>query len=662
MTSADTTPGKPEQNIPGPFHGQSPRQNLSDALASGGLVLDGAMGTALYSKGLLYSRSMDAANLDQANLVAQVHGEYVAAGAQVVTANTFGANRFRLRPHGLENKVRDINVAGIQLARTSNPNGWVLGSMGPTGMLFGDRANPSTDQAREGFLEQAQILVECGVDGLVLETFRQPQELQLALDAVRELQTTFPVIACVSFDPQGTLADGTPPEAVADSMVRWGATAIGVNCADGPAGVYEMVIRMGSPGVPVVAVPNAGLPKRVDGRFAYMATPEYFQLYARRLFKAGISAVGGCCGTTPDHIRKIAAAARMVGSHPTESGGGGARDPARSSAPTPSGAPSVVSPGGRPAQVAQEGTAAPGVEVVPTEKKGPLPAKLGKQFVVSVEINPPAGMDLSRALRSARTLQEGGVDVINVADGPRASVRMGNMALCLRIQDQLGMPSLMHVTTRDRNLLGLVAHLMASHELGLRNLVVITGDPPKMGDFPDASAVYDTDSIGLLRVVNGLNHGRDPGGKPLQAATSFFCATGAEPAAVDFDREVRRLHAKVQAGAEMIMTQPVYDPDVLDRFLKVAEPLGIPVLVGLLPLASAKNAEFIHNEVPGMRIPTGVRERMGRAGSGDPGRREGVAIAREMLEAVKDRVQGAYIMPPFGRTDLALQVIEGIVR
>ena len=612
-----------------------------DALARGGLVFDGAMGTALYERGVLYTQSFDQVSLARPELVRQVHESYLRAGADLLSTNSFGANRFRLAAHGLEAEVEPINRAAVALAREiAGDAAYVGGSIGPTGTTWKTLSPADVARVRAAFREQCAVLLAAGVDVLLLETFRQPAEIRVALEAALEVAgSAVPVVASVSFDPFGTMADGTGPEAMGQQLQQWGAHAVGVNCADGPAGVYEMVTRMLGQGVPIVAQPNAGLPHRVDGRFAYMATPDYFQLYARRLYKAGVKAVGGCCGTTAEHIRKIKAAARMAGATAQVDSGGGMRD-----------------------EEAPRLEVAPGVAVIPREQKGPLGAKLGQQFVVSVEINPPPGLTLDKALDGAAMLRDAGVDVINVADGPRASARMGNLALCVRVQQKLGMPALMHVTTRDRNLLGLLAHLLAAHELGVHDLVVITGDPPKMGDFPDATPVYDLDSVGLLRLIAGLNRGLDPGGKPLGQATRFLCATGAEPAAQDYARELTRLRAKHDAGAEFVMTQPVYDADILERFLAEAAPLGLPVLVGLLPLASHKNAEFLHNEVPGMRVPETIRERMRKAGSGARARAEGVAIAREMLERVKDRVAGAYVMPPFGRYDLAVDIIKGIVR
>jgi methionine synthase I (cobalamin-dependent)/5,10-methylenetetrahydrofolate reductase len=611
------------------------------ALAAGGLVFDGAMGSLLYEKGNLYTACFEEMNLSRAEVILQIHRGYAEAGAEVIETNTFGANRFRLARHGFESKTRDINIAGVKLAReAAGKRAFVAGSVGPTGLTLEALSAEQIEDIAAAFREQCEALVEEGVDALILETFRQPDEIKLALEAALVAsEGKVPVIACVSFDESGTTADGQAPEEVARLLAEWQANAIGVNCATGPAGVYEMLTRMKGPSLPLVAIPNAGLPQRVDGRLAYMATPEYFQVYARRLFKAGASAVGGCCGTTPDHIRKIASAARMVAGGHGADAGGGMRD-----------------------ESAHKIEVAPGAIVVATEDKGEVGKKLGKKFIVSVEVNPPPGLSIETALESARVLKRGGVDMINVADGPRAQARMGNLALCLRIQQEVGLPALMHVTSRDRNLLGQVAHLLAAHELGVRNLVVITGDPPKMGDFPNASAVYDTDSIGMLRLISAMNRGYDPGGKPLGGATQFLCATGAEPGAHDYQREIDRLREKIDAGAELIMTQPVYDPDVLDRMLRDIEGFGVPVLVGLLPLASYRNAEFLHNEVPGMKVPEPIRERMKKAGTGEGGRSEGIAIAREMLLAVKDRVGGAYVMPPFGKHEVALRVLEGIVR
>ncbi|MGE0784518.1 MAG: bifunctional homocysteine S-methyltransferase/methylenetetrahydrofolate reductase [Sandaracinaceae bacterium] len=626
------------------------RPSLIRALEERPVVFDGAMGTALYERGVLYTNNFDQQSLLKPDLIREIHRAHLEAGAEVLETNTFGGNRYRLASHRLEDEVEAINRAGVKLAReVAGADAWVVGSIGPSGTIVKTVNEKEKPNLRAAFRDQAAVLAEEGVDALVLETFRQPEELTLAIEGARAgSREAVPLIAMLSFDAFGTTADGKQPDEVARMLVDLGVDAVGVNCADGPAGVYEMATRMLEGGLPVVAVPNAGLPRRVDGRFAYMATPDYFLVYARRMFKSGIRGVGGCCGTTAEHVRQIAMAARMLRQG----------EPRRESSP-----PEVSSIAMRDLTRMPPDAVAPGIEVTPLADKGLVGSALTQgKFLVSVEVNPPPGLSLDQALEGARLLKDGGVDVINVADGARATARMGNLALCYRIQRELEMPALMHVTTRDRNVLGLVAHLLASHELGVTNLVVITGDPPKMGDFPDATAVYDLDSVGLLRLVDGLNRGFDPGGKPLASATRFLAATGAEPAAHDYARELSRLAQKRDAGADMVMTQPVYDAKVLDRFLDDVKPLGIPVLVGLLPLASYRNAEFLHNEVPGMSIPEPIRERMRKAGSGPEGRAEGVRIAREMLESVKDRVAGAYLMPPFSRYDLALRVIEGIVR
>ncbi len=613
------------------------------------VAADGAMGTQLYERGVLYTTNYEEICLTRPDLIKSIHKDYLRAGSQVIETNTFGANRFRLAKFNLEARVREINEAGVRLAREAITEGalpgataWVAGSIGPTGLNMKSLSEKDHADVRGAFLDQSRGLA--GADVIAIETMRQPEEMRLAIEAVKTV-TDLPIIAMVSFDAFGTMADGTLPEAMAEKLARWGADVIGVNCGDGPAGIYDMIERMRGVGLPLAAMPNAGVPRRVEGRFIYMANPEYFGVYARRLTKLGVRLLGGCCGTTSEHIRRIAAAVRMRAHEGGDVGGRVSMDDLRPSEPAAS----------------DEIVLAPGVRVVPREEKSGLASKLGKKFVVSVEVNPPSGVDPSKAVTGALNLVKNGVDVINIADGPRASARMSNLALAVKMLRE-GIEPLVHVCCRDRNLLGLMGHVMGAHELGIRNLVIITGDPPNMGDFPDCTGVYDLDSIGLLRLVRGLNHGRDPGGKAIGGVTQFFLTTGAEPAAMDYPREIARLKRKVEAGAEAVLTQPVYDPAVLDRFLKDVEPLGIPVLVGILPLASHRNAEFLHNEVPGMRIPDPIRERMRKVGSGPAARKEGVAIAREMLLAVRDRVVGAYIMPPLERWEMALEVIDGIPR
>ncbi|MDB4941922.1 MAG: 5,10-methylenetetrahydrofolate reductase [Labilithrix sp.] len=624
-----------------------------DALETGTLVVDGAMGTQLYERGILFSVCFEELNVTRPELVKKVHEEYVRAGATVIETNTFGANSMRLEKHGLASKMGEINAAAVKLAReAAGQKAFVVGAIGPSGYFLGEALPQDLDKVRGAISEQARALVAEGVDAIVCETFRQTNELRAAVEsAVAASGGKVPVIGSASVDEHQRMADGTSSAEIARLMKEWGASVVGVNCCDGPMNVLEATQQMLETKLPVWAAPNAGLPRRVDERLVYVSTPEYFGIYARRMYKLGVKLVGGCCGTTPEHIKRIAAAARMVGSADAKGSNG------PDSEVLGAGSETFATWSGDPETDENPGAAC----LTPFGSRSSLAAKIAdKKFVVSVEVNPPIGLDLTKSIAAARMLKAGGVDVVNIADGARAQARMGNLALALRLQEA-GVETILHVCGRDRNLLATLAHLLGAHEMGVRNLVVITGDPPKMGDFPDASAVYDLDSIGILKLAARLNRGIDPSGKPLGAGTAFVLATGAEPAALNYERELGRLRMKKEAGAEIVMTQPVYDPQVLERFLDDIAPLGMPVLVGLLPLASHRNAEFLHNEVPGMQVPDAVRERMRKAGSGASARQEGVKIAREMLASVRDRVAGAYIMPPFERYELALEVIDGFV-
>jgi homocysteine S-methyltransferase len=624
----------------------APERSLLDALATGPLVVDGAMGTQLYERGVLYSACFEELDLARPELVTKVHEDYLRAGAQVIETNTFGANALRLEKYGLQGRVREINEAAVRIARdAAHGRAYVVGALGPSGYFLGEASADDLAKVKGALFAQATALAESGVDALIVETMRQTSEVRIAIEAaVDAARGRMPVIASVSLDEAQRMADGTEAAEIARLMKEWGAQVIGANCSDGPMSVLSAIEKMSGVGLPLLAVPNAGLPRRVDERMVYVSTPEYFGVYARRLFKLGVRMVGGCCGTTPDHVRRIAAAARMAG--------------AAHDLDAPSRDDSVV----ELTWSSSPGPTVPLSEPTAFGKKSAFSAKLAsKRFVTSVEVNPPIGLDPSKQIAAAKMLKAGGVDVVNIADGARAQARMANLAMAARVQREVEMETILHVCGRDRNLLATLAHLLGAHDLGLRNLVVITGDPPKTGDFPDATAVYDLDSIGILKLAARLNVGVDPGGKALGGATSFLLATGAEPAALNYEREIARLREKKAAGAELVMTQPVYDPQVLERFLSDIAPLDLPVLVGILPLASYRNAEFLHNEVPGMQVPEAVRERMRKAGGGAQGRKEGVAIAREMLGAVRGRVAGAYVMPPLEKYELALEVLDGFL-
>jgi len=479
--------------------------------------------------------------------------------------------------------------------------------------------------------------VEGGVDLFVLETFRHLEELRIAIEAARRAAPGLPIIASMAFNASETAADGSTPEQIATMLRDWGADVLGVNCGDGPQLALAVAERMRRAGVPLCVQPNAGLPRTVDGRLLYMATPEYFDVFARRTIQLGATMVGGCCGTTPEHVHWMAKSGRMLTDRHVE----------------------VVRP-----SAPREAEVVPVLAPIPMAERSDFAAKIAAgTFVVSVEVNPAPGLDPSKALEGAKMLLASGVDIVNVADAPRAMARMSNLAFCSLLLERYRIQPILHVCGRDRNLLGQMAHLLGAHAIGIRNLVIITGDPPKVGDYPEATAVYDLDAIGLLQMAANMNRGIDPAGKPLPGGqTSFLLATGLEPGAADLDKEIQRLERKKAAGAELVMTQPIFQIDLLEEVLQRIAHLELPVLVGVLPLVSYKNAEFLHNEVPGMQIPEAIRERMRRTPGGEAARKEGVKIAREMLFAVRERVQGAYLMPPLGRFELALQVLDGLKR
>jgi homocysteine S-methyltransferase len=601
-----------------------------ERLAEGVVVCDGAMGTMLYSRGIFLNRCFDELNLSSPNLVRGVHEEYVQAGADLIETNTFGAHRFKLGPHGLEKQVRKINREGARIAReAAHGRALVAGSMGPLGKPLEPFGNVSFADAVAAHQEQAEGLAEGGVDLFLIETMPSLQEARAALTAVRAV-STLPVAVSLTFSEEGTTFYGDKPEDVVAALEAEGVPLIGANCSQGPQPMLETVGRMAAAAkkARLSAMPNAGAPALVEGRYVYLCTPEYMATYARRFIEAGVTVVGGCCGTTPAHIKDLARSVRML-------------QPAREVV--------TVLPPARAKEAPQP---------IPREEKSPLARKLGKRFVVSVELDPPKGADPGAILERAQYCRENEIDAINVADGPRASARMSAQSLCVLLQNSVGVDPILHYTCRDRNLLGIQSDLLGAYALGLRNILAITGDPPKLGDYPDATAVYDVDSIGLIRIMDHLNHGCDLAGNLIGPALAIHIGCGADPSKPDMEKEVRRLEEKVKAGAEYIMTQPVYDPKAVDRFLGLIRHLRTPVLVGILPLYSHRNAEFLHNEVPGMNIPDDIRERMRRAGSGEEAQAEGVRIAQEALVAAKELAQGAYIMPPFNKVELAVRVIE----
>ena len=605
---------------------------LQELIADGRThVFDGAMGTLLYSRGVFVNICYDELVLKQPDLIRDIHREYVRAGAEVIETNTFGANPIKLAQYGLAGDTEKLNQVAAGLAReAAGTRAAVLGAIGPLGVRIEPFGEMAVAEARAAFGRQVDGLLAGGVDGFVIETFSDVEEVRAAIEAIRA-RTTLPIVAQMTVGTDGKTHYGTEPATFGPLLQAMGADVIGVNCSVGPAGVLEAIEQLAKVvTVPLAAQPNAGLPREVGDRKMYMASPEYMAEYARRIVEAGARFVGGCCGTTPDHIKAIIGFVKSV------------------------------SPRAHVTEPPMSSQAQPLVPVLFAERSR-FAAKLARgEFVTSVEIVPPRGVDPAPMYAQVRELKAAGVDAVNVPDGPRAQSRMGAVLSGLLIQREVGLEAVVHYACRDRNLLGMLSDLLGAAASGLHNLLIVTGDPPKMGPYPDATAVFDIDSIGLTNLVSRLNRGLDPGGNALGGQTSFVLGVGCNPTAPDLDRELKRLEWKVEAGAEFAMTQPVFDLEQLDHFLTRAKPLGIPIIAGLWPLVSLRNAEFLANEVPGVSVPAVVLDRM-RAASAkgkEEGLQEGILICREMLAAVRSRVRGVQVAAPMGRASVALDVIR----
>ncbi|HVH27619.1 MAG TPA: bifunctional homocysteine S-methyltransferase/methylenetetrahydrofolate reductase [Vicinamibacterales bacterium] len=615
-------------------------QSFIEALDSRVLVCDGAMGTMLYAKGVFINKSFDALNLSAPELVGQVHEEYVRAGADVIETNTFGANRIKLASFGLADKLHAINLEGARIARkAARDRAYVAGSIGPLGVRIEPWGKTGIDEARDCFEEQAKALAEGGVDLFILETFRDLNEIGAAIDAVRRI-SDLPIVAQMTTEEDGNTLDGTPPEQFAPDLERRGATVIGVNCAVGPAPMLETIERMAAATqLKLSAQPNAGRPRDVEGRNLYLCSPEYMASYARRFVLHDVRIVGGCCGTTPEHIRQMKAAVRS----PTR-------------VAVPNGA-EQTDPGPRRHEPAAVATPIDHQPVAREEKSRFAHSLAHGRFVVTVEVVAPRGVEFEASIARARALKIRGVDAISVSDGHRSGARISGLSLAVLIEQQAGIETILHYACRDRNLIGIQSDLLGAHAMGLRNVMLITGDPGSVGDYPDATAVFDVDSIGLTNLVSRLNHGCDVGGGAIGAPARFHIGVSVNPAAPNIDDELRRFDYKVEAGAEFVVTWPVFDVGMFEAFLKRIEPSGIPVVAAVLPLESARHAEFMANEVPGTSVPDAILDRMRRARPHEAVS-EGVEIAREIAQRVRSAVQGLHIAATSGNDAAALSVID----
>jgi homocysteine S-methyltransferase len=614
-------------------------QDFIQAIADEHVYLfDGAMGTMLYSKGVFINKCYDELNLRSPEIVFEVHKQYVRCGAEVVETNTYGANRVKLGAFGIENELRDINLAAVEIARrAAGDSVYVAGAIGPLGIRIEPYGPTAVEEARDFFRQQAEALRDGGVDVFILETFSNISEIEQAILAVRDI-SSIPIIAQMTIGNDGRTIFGDTPRTIAQRLDAAGADVIGLNCSVGPDVMLDAVEEIGAVTAKKISCqPNAGLPRDVNGRQMYMASPDYMAKYAKRLIHKGVKFLGGCCGTTPEHIKMMRDAVRPLSPRRT-----------------------FVIVEKKP----EDGKPA-GVEPVPMETRSKWGRKIANgEFVTTIEIVPPKGPNPDHMIESVQSIRAAGVDAVNVPDGPRAQNRMGAIAVAVLLQQRVGIETVLHYCCRDRNLLGMHSDLLGCAALGLRNMLLITGDPPKMGPYPDATAVFDIDSIGLTNMVSLMNRGLDLGGNPFGEATKFTIGVGVNPGHLDLDLELRRLDWKVKAGGEYAITQPVFDVRQLEAFLKRIEWMHLPIVAGIWPLLSYRNAQFMNNEVPGVNVPDEVMERMRIASekSKEHGMHEGVAIARETLARVRDQVAGVQASAPLGRVDLALQVFDGLVK
>ena len=608
-----------------------------EALDQRVLVCDGAMGTMLYAKGIFLNRSFDELNVTQPDLVAEVHQAYVRAGADVIETNTFGANRVKLAAFGLAERTHAINVAGARIARhAARDQVFVAGAIGPLGIRVEPWGKTGVDEAEDIFRQQARALVEGGVDLFILETFRDVNEMGAAIRAVRSIGD-LPVVAQMTTEEDGNSLDGVAPETFVPELEARGADLVGLNCSVGPAAMLETIERMSRVAhVRLSAQPNAGRPREIEGRNIYLCSPDYMASYARRFINSGVRLVGGCCGTTPEHIRAIKASVRVL-------------------------APAVLPSAPKSKAPAAASERDVSVAAVARDQKSRMANALARGgFVVSVELVPPRGYQADALIGQARSLKIRGIDLVNIPDGPLASARMSALSAAVLVQQQAGVEPILHYACRDRNLLGMQSDLLGAHSMGVRNVLLITGDPPKLGDYPDATAVFDVDSIGLTNLVARLNRGQDIGGQAIGQPTSFHIGVAVNPAALSADEELRRFGYKVEAGAEFAVTQPVFDVKEFRAFVSRMSAPDVPIIAGLMPLASVRHAEFMANEVPGIHIPDAILDRMRRAEALGRAADEGLAIAREVAAEIRPLVRGVQISTAPRALEMAMALVEAV--